>query len=56
MPSCPKPLFQPEARYEAIDMKKNDYSPANDTKFQKKGFESGSLWNTEMAYSRENKK
>ena len=37
----------------------NSYSPAktaNNNHFHKKGFESGSLWNSEMAYSRENKK
>ena len=51
----PKPLFQSEAKYEAIDMNMNYYPPANDTHFHKKGFESGSLWNSEMAYSRENK-
>ena len=36
-------------------MKMNYYSPANDTYFHKRGFESGSLWNSERAYSRENK-
>ena len=51
----PKPLFQSEAKYEVIDMKMNYYSPANNTHFHKKGFESGSLWNSERAYSRENK-
>ena len=61
LPSWPKPLFQSEAKYEAIDIKNvmNCYSPAktaNNTHFHKKGFESGSLWNSEMAYSRENKK
>ena len=36
----------------------NCYSPAktaNNTHFHMKGFESESLWNSEMAYSRENK-
>ena len=37
-PSCPKPLFQCEARYETIDMKMPFYSHANKTHFHKRGF------------------
>ena len=34
-PSCPKPLFQSEAKCEAIDMKMIFYSHANKTRFHK---------------------
>ena len=36
-PSCPKPLFQSEAKCEAIDMKNIFYSRANKTDFHGKG-------------------
>ena len=39
--SCPKPLFQSEAKCEAIDMKMISYSHANKTHFHKKGFTLG---------------
>ena len=38
-PCRPKPLFQSEARCEAIDVKMISYSLANKTHFHKKGFE-----------------
>ena len=38
MASCPKPLFQSEAKCGALDMKKILCSRANKTHFQKKGF------------------
>ena len=37
-PSCPKPLFQSEAKCEAIDMKMSFYFHAHKTHFHKKGF------------------
>ena len=37
-PSCTKPLFQSEAKYEAIDVKMVFYSDADKTYFHKKGF------------------
>ena len=37
-PSCPKPLFQSEAKCEAIDMKTTFYSRGNKTHFREKGF------------------
>ena len=48
----PKPLFQSDAKWEAIDMKMGFYSHANKTHFHEKGFalESESFWNSEMAY------
>ena len=39
--SCPNPLFQSEAKCEAIDMKMMSYSHANKTHFHKKGFTLG---------------
>ena len=38
-PCRPKPLFQSEAKCEAIDVKMISYSHANKTHFHKKGFE-----------------
>ena len=37
-PSCPKPPFQSEAKYEAIVMKMISYSHASKTHFHKRGF------------------
>ena len=37
-PSCIKPLFQSEAKYEAIDVKMVFNSDADKTHFHKKGF------------------
>ena len=39
--TCPKLLFQSEAKCEAIDMKMIPYSHANKTHFHKKGFTLG---------------
>ena len=56
-PSCPKPLFQSEAKCEAIDMKIVFYPHARKTHRHKKGtfctqprLESESFWSSEMAY------
>jgi len=37
-PSCTKPLFQSEVKWEAIDMKTIFFSHANKTHYNKKGF------------------
>ena len=54
-PSCPNPLFQGEAKCEAIYKKKISYSSANKDRFHKKGRAQGivwkwKFWNLEMAY------
>ena len=36
--TCPEPLFQSNAKWEAIDMKMGFYSHANKTHFHEKGF------------------
>ena len=38
MYSCPKPLFQSDAKWEAIDMKIGFHSHANKTHYHDKGF------------------
>ena len=38
LPSCPKPLFQGEAKWGALDMKMILCSLSNKTHFEKKGF------------------
>ena len=43
-PSCPKPLFQGEAKCEAIYMKMIFYSSANKDRFHKKGRTQGMVW------------
>ena len=53
--SCPKPLFQCQAKCETIDMKIIFYSHANITLLHKKGFALSlvlkvSSWNSGMAY------
>jgi len=40
-PSRPKPVFQSEVKYKAIDMKISFYPHANETHFHKKGFALG---------------
>lgn len=51
-PSCPKSLFQSEAKRYAIDLRKIFDSRANNTRFHKKEFAFGPrFWNPEMAYS-----
>ena len=37
-PSCPKPLFRSEVKCEAVDIKMNIYSHANETGYNRKGF------------------
>ena len=56
-PSCLKPLFQSEAKCEAIDFKMIFYSHTNRTHFHNKGFALSlvlnvSFWNLDMAYSK----
>ena len=38
IPSCPKALFQSEAKCNAIVMKRTCYSHGKETRFYKKGF------------------
>ena len=46
----PKPLFQSEAKCEAIDMKMSFYSHANKTHLASAHFGSKSFWNSEMVH------
>lgn len=54
-PSCPRPLFQREAKCKTIDMNMIIYFQANEIHFYKKGFTLGlvlkvRVWNSENGY------